>query len=491
MNQKKDRSSSSMITLTKYGFYPRIINPAKFSNAIIFSAEEDVREATNALAESMPWTEVHVLSDPLSVSNYISDKASVIIVDDTAIVVVDTERIRQNNKDVVLVLLSSNDFIHRSPPSVALERYPYTAKADLIFAIDKEELIPNKILPSAVRCAEDLLNIEKYSKERRFIFLIVDDEPRWFSQFLPVLYNIIGQRADVMVARTFEETLKFLFGVVLESEIDDDNYLTIGHGDDVVCLIADIFFPKGNDLDSDSGKDLIRLIKKYYPRIPIIIASKAREAHDLRDTAFILPKGDPGSLQTLKKYIHDFTGLGDFLIQSKVGKELFRIKDIYQMDEVLLEAEKDTKQAEILREILEMYAEKDAFSTWLYMHGFRTLGDIIRPKRDRGPQLVSALKEPIEREISRMHSTPLVIEGKRVFNLHDLLNILQNVEPQKIQKLSDNDVFSTWLDRKGYPELAEELRPIHGSGVKLKKALVQTFEKWINIYQQRGMSRPL
>ena len=159
----------SMTTHNEFTFYPRIINPVKFSHAIIFSAEEDVRKAKDVLAESMPWTEVVISSDPLSVSDYKSDKASVIIVDDTALTVVDDERIRQNNKDIVLVLLSSNDFVHRSPPSVTLEKYPYTAKADLVFAIDKEEFIPNKILPSAVRCAEDLFNIEKYSKERRFI----------------------------------------------------------------------------------------------------------------------------------------------------------------------------------------------------------------------------------------------------------------------------------------------------------------------------------
>lgn len=448
-----------------------------------------MRKSKKILMEGMPWIEIEIFSDPFSVSRFKSDKASVIILDDTALIVVDTDKIRENNKDVILILLSSNDFISRSPPSITLEKYPYTAKADLVFAIDKDEFVPDKILPSSVRCAEDLLNIERYSKERRFIFLIVDDEPRWFSQFLPVLYNIIGQRADVMVARTFEEALGFLFGVEQESDIDSDHYLALGHGDNVVCLIADIFFPKGDDVNSDAGKDLIRIIKKYYPRIPVIIASKAREAHDLRAAAFILPKGDPGSLQTLKEYILDFTGLGDFLIQSKTGKELFRIKDIYQMNEVLIEAKKHTRQAEKLREILEIYAEKDAFSTWLYMHGFRALGDEIRPKRGSGLDLMRALEEPIRREISRLHSTPLVIGEKRVFDLSDLLSVLREVKPRMIQDFSDNDVFSTWLDRKGYPELAEEIRPIHGSGEKLKEALTQSIAKWIAIYQKSDKSK--
>jgi len=473
--------------MDQYAFYPRIINPVKFSRAIIFSAEEEVRKSKKVLVESMPWTEVEIFGDPFSVSQYKSDKASIIILDDSGLIVVDADKIRQNNKDIVLVLLSSNDFIGRSPPSITHEKYPYTSKADLVFAIDREEFIPSHILPSTVRCAEDLLNIKNYSRVRRYIFLIVDDEPRWFSQFLPVLYNIIGQRADVMVARTLEEALQFLFGVEQESEIDNDRYLSMGHGDDVVCLIADIFFPKGNDLNSDAGKDLIRLTKKFYPRIPVIIASKAKEAFELKDKAFILPKGDPGSLQTLQDYIQDFTGLGDFVLQDRKGKELSRLKDIYQMNELLTEAKKQTTEAQKLREILEMYAEKDAFSTWLYMHGFRELGDEIRPKHGRGTDLLRQLIEPIEREISRIQSTPLVVGEERVFNLGDLLDALREVEPEMIQHLSDNDVFSTWLDRKGYPELAEEIRPIHGSGAKLKEALTQSVSKWIALYQQRGM----
>ncbi len=469
------------------GFYPRIINPLKFSHAIVLSADEAIRKACYSVEESMPWIAVEVSGDPISVSNYVSEQASVIIMDDTALLMTDDRKIRGNNKDVVLVLLTSNDFISRSSPSVTLEKYPYTSKADLVFAIDREEFIPAHVMPSAVRCAEDLLNIERYSRARRYIFLIVDDEPRWFSQFLPVLYNIIGQRADVKVARTFEEALNFLFGMERESDIQEEGFQSIGHGDDVVCLIVDIFFPKGNDPMSDAGKDLIRIVKKYYPRIPVIVASKAKEAFDLKDEAFILPKGDPGSLTTLQEYILDFTGLGDFLIQDEAGKKLYRIKEIYQMNEVLTEAKKQTEQARKLREILETYGGKDAFSTWFYMHGFRDLADEIRPKRGKGMDLLRQLIEPIEREIPRLQSMPLVIGEKRAFTLRDLLVVLEKVNPQMIQNLSDNDAFSTWLDRKGYPELAEEMRPIHGSGDKLKKALTGSIAKWIEIYKQKGI----
>jgi len=471
--------------MENFSFSPRIINPKKIENVIIFSADEKVRKSGKIIEKELPWINCSVLSDPLSVTDFFSEKASVFVLDDTSMTFIDSRKIHENNKDAVVILLSSNDQIHRSSPAVALEKFPYTGDADLIFAFNQTKYIPNQIITSLVRCAEDLLNIEHYSQERRFIFLIVDDEPRWFSQFLPVLYDIIGQRADVKVTRTYEETLRFLFGVENESDIDKDLYLNKGHGDDVVCLITDVFYPRGQEQRSNAGVDLIKLANTYYPRIPTIIASKAKEAEDLKDMAFVLPKGDPGSIETLRNYIYDHTGLGDFLVRDKEGKEIYRAKHITELYSIIKRAQKETTKGSQLRYILENYGQKDSFSTWLYMHGFRELGDQLRPMDITGQEMVSVLKSHLKKEIVRMEKTPLIIENVKVFDLSGLVNALQKAEPSTIQPLSDSDTFSTWLDCKSFPELAEELRPIHGSGKKLSLKLAGIVEKWIKIYAER------
>jgi hypothetical protein len=469
----------------EFRFTPRIINPVKIKNVIIFSADEQIRQTKNILEKSMPWVAVEILSDPISAGNYRSAGAMVLILDDVALNLVNTETIKQKNKDAVIVLLSATELIQCSPPSIAQEKLPYTAKADLVFAFNKTDCAPEKIIQSVVRSAEDLLNISKYSDVRRYIFLIVDDEPRWLSQFFPILYDIIGQRADVKTVRTYEEALKFLFGVEKESDIDDRQYISSGHGDDVVCLITDIFFPKENDLKSDAGKDLINLIQNYYPRIPIIIASKTKVAEAFKDSAFILPKGDPGSLITLRKYIQDGTGMGDFLIQNEKGEISYRIKNIQEMIEVLEQAGKNTREAIKLRGLLESYGKRDCISTWLYMHSFRELGDVLRPIHVGGKRMITVLKRHLKREVLRMASTPLYIDNEKASNLPELLHLLKIVDPSKIQSLSDNDVFSSWLDRKGYTELAEELRPIHGTGQTLIKSLSSIVAKWVHLYNEK------
>jgi hypothetical protein len=137
-----------------------------------------------------------------------------------------------------------------------------------------------------------------------------------------------------------------------------------------------------------------------------------------------------------------------------------------------------------LRDILGAYAEKDSFSTWLYMHSYRDLGDVLRPLHDHGRKLISVLKKHLEREMFHVANMPLVIDGKKIYNLGELLGRLIEADPAEIQILSDNDIFSSWLDRKGYSELAEELRPIHGSGIDLIQSLCKTVEKWRDIYKE-------
>ena len=173
----------------------------------------------------MPWLEdTDTLRPRLRCSALSSDEPTVFLFDDTGLAISDTESVRRQNANAVLVLLSFQPFVQCSPPHAARLKYPYTQKADLVFAVSRQEFAPRKILPSVVHAAEDRLNIGRPSDVRRFIFHIVDDEPRWFSQFLPVLYGIIGQRADVMITRTFEESLVFLFGVEEESRIDAKKY---------------------------------------------------------------------------------------------------------------------------------------------------------------------------------------------------------------------------------------------------------------------------
>ena len=470
----------------EFSFQPRVINPMKLRRVYLLSADEAIRASGARLRSRMPWLETTLLSNPAAVGKIEQRDPFVLLLDDTAALMVDCGKLRSTNADAVIALLSYNPLVHCAPPSIARREFPYTRCADLVFAVDRDRLIPDRIVTSAVRAAEDFINIRKYSQAQRFIFLVVDDEPRWISQFLPVLYEIIGQRADVWVTGTFEETLNFLFGVEREADIGDSPR---GHGDDVVCLIADLFFPRGDNLKSYAGEDLIRLVRRFYPRTTVIIASKAKEALELKSEGFVLPKGDPGSLETLRAYINDFTGIGAFVVRDEAGNELQRVQNIRGLFELISKAQGPDADARRLREILDNYGEKDMFSTWLYMHSYSDLADRLRPVKARGEQMVAVLKRHLQWAVRMLPHTPLEVGGMKIYRLEDLPTIMRSLPPEKLQTFSDNDVISSWLDRKGYSELAEEIRPIHGQGAALTDELATTIERWISTVEPENLDR--
>ena len=485
MQCNRRKSQISKQVEGELSFIPRIINPEKIRKVVIFSGDGSIRQAGATLQAEMPWVRVSVLTDPAIVAQLRSDEGVAVIMDDAAINIADCEVLRQNNREVMICLLSRHKLIQTAPPSISLKEFPYTAKADLVFAVNKEEFLPERIVCSVVRLAEDHLNIQKRPALHRFILLLVDDEPSWASYFLPILYGMIGQRAVVKLTRTYEETLEFLFGVENEDLIRNDSGQK-GYGDQVVCLITDIFFPKGDVLDGRAGQDLIRLVNKYLTHIPIIIASKAKEASELADMGYILPKGDPGSLDMLKDYIRDRAGMGDFVVYDDAGRELHRLKNIRAMYQLLCEAAADSPEGGRLRKLLETYGENDRFSTWFYMHSLTELGDRLRPQKKKGREMINILKHAIGHEIGRMVHTPLMIEGIKVFDLQDLLEALNAVPCDKIRPYSDNDIISSWLDYQGYSELAEELRPLHGKGLELAQSITETVERWKAIYEGAG-----
>lgn len=134
MTNKKRRRESS--------FIPRIINPVKVEKAVIFSAETRIRESSQILDENMPWLQTKILYSPQSVSQVKSDRATVFLFDDTALPLVDVEKIRRNNSEAVLVLLSANAYIHCSPRSQQGQNIPTRPTPTLFLPTAQQALFP-------------------------------------------------------------------------------------------------------------------------------------------------------------------------------------------------------------------------------------------------------------------------------------------------------------------------------------------------------------
>ena len=132
-------------------------------------------------------------------------------------------------------------------------------------------------------------------------------------------------------------------------------------------------------------------------------------------------------------------------------------------------------------ELLEEYAANDYFSTWLYMHGFKNLADRLAQRDDHGETMRGVLLSTLEQEVAIVKEQELLLlNGNkeivgRAKTLDELQALVRDVDGKVLQEHSANDVFSMWLMRKGYPELADRIRPIHGEGETLREQLLAVF----------------
>jgi hypothetical protein len=431
----------------------RIINPHRISQAFVCATSSDVRQAARRISRELPSCNVACISNPMELNQRLHENAFVLFLDEGALVFFDRTAFKEKNPFGYVVLLSYDLRVGSAPTREEVERVcPMSVRADLIFYINSYGCRPAKVMPAAMRYVEDSHNIEYHKKVKRFIFLVVDDELRWFSRFLPVLYRIIGQRAGVITARTYEEARAIM----------DE------HGSDIVCLITDMLFPMNGKVTAEAGKELVLATKRRRPRIPIIVASKADQGRELQKYALILPKGDPDTVEILDQYVHDFTGLGDFLLYK--GKKLLRRAS------TLPELRDAVDEAPI--EILEEYAEKDYFSTWLYMHGFKSLADRMVGRHDFGEHLRQVLVSSFDQEIEYVREMDLAIldtHGNtiaKVREVKDLAAVVKEIDADILKCNAARDVFSMWAMRKGYPALADKLRPVHGEGEELREELL-------------------
>jgi hypothetical protein len=238
-----------------------------------------------------------------------------------------------------------------------------------------------------------------------------------------------------------------------------------------------MIFPVNGKVTAEAGKELVLSTKRQRPRIPIIIASKADQGLELQDYALILPKGDPDTEEILDQYVHDFTGLGDFLLYR--GKKLLRrASTLPELRDAV---------AETPTEILEEYADKDYFSTWLYMHGFKTwlymhgfksLADRMSQRHDFGEHLREVLVANFDEEIAYVRNLELAIVDDserivtKVSQISELVEAIEALDADVLKLNAARDVFSMWLMRKGHPGLADRLRPVYGEGEELRAELL-------------------
>jgi DNA-binding NarL/FixJ family response regulator len=256
-----------------------------------------------------------------------------------------------------------------------------------------------RILMAIVQVVEDRLNVRRDTRIGVPVFLVVEDNVRFYSAFMPVIYSEVHNLSESVQAEAgnrlqqmmrMRARPKILLTTTYEKALTDfQQYRT-----SIMGVFSDMQFPKGGESYPDAGRELVQAIRELEPEIPISLQSSHEEnrrvAEEL-DVGFLL-KGSPDFLHQLRRYLSEHLFFGDFVFRDQQGRELDRAADLKDLVK---------KLHAVPAESVAYHAMRHDFSRWLRARAEFGLASRLRPRKFEDFPTVEALRDTLISEIDR------------------------------------------------------------------------------------------
>lgn len=298
-------------------------------------------------------------------------------------------RVKDSGLDIPVVLLAYdgrelNDFIARNDVS-DLERI-FLWQGDV------------RILLAIVKYVEDRRNVAFDTGERGVqVILVVEDNIRWYSSFLPVIYTELMRQSHSLIPEGINLSHKLMRiqarpKILLSSTFEEAWRDFEAYGENVLGILSDVEFPRDGELHRTAGVEFACQVRAAQPDIPIALQSSQKQNKKLaRDAgAAFLPKGSPTYLAALRRFMQRNFGFGDFIFRLAAGAEVSRAHDLKQLEEQL-----KTVPAESVL----YHAERNHFSKWLKARTEFALAFKLRPRKVSEFPTPELLREDLIRSI--------------------------------------------------------------------------------------------
>ena len=256
-----------------------------------------------------------------------------------------------------------------------------------------------RILMAIVQAVEDRLNVERDTRIGVPVFLVVEDNVRFYSAFLPVIYSELQHLSESVQAEAgnrlqrimrMRSRPKILLATTYERAIRDfERYRT-----SIMGVFSDMQFPKEGLADPDAGRTLVRAVRELEPEVPISLQSSHEEnrsvAADL-GVGFLL-KGSPDFLSQLRTYLSEHLFFGDFVFRNEDGESIDRAPDLKTLV---------AKLKTVPAESVAYHALRHDFSRWLRARAEFGLAGQLRPRLLEDYATVEVLRDSLVLDIDR------------------------------------------------------------------------------------------
>ena len=211
------------------------------------------------------------------------------------------------------------------------------------------------------------------------VILVIEDNIRYYSSFLPVIYTVLLQNTASLVPEGVNLAHKLLRvkarpKILLASSYEEAWEFFETYEQNILGVISDVEFPCGGQMCADAGFRLAREVLRRQPDVPVVLNSGRRENEELAREANVsfLHKYSPTLLQELRQFMVENFGFGEFVFRLPDGTEVARARDLRELEQVL---------HHVPAESILYHASRNHFSTWLKAHTEFDIAHRLRPRR--------------------------------------------------------------------------------------------------------------
>jgi len=234
------------------------------------------------------------------------------------------------------------------------------------------------ILLAIIKLIEDKMNVEHDVNEVGVqTIILVEDNIRFYSSFLPLIYKIIFKQSKAFMREGLNEHQKMNRArgrakILLATNYEEALQLYNQYKHNLLGVISDISFRRGGKRDKEAGISLVMHIKNVSKYTPLLLQSsdpENRAKAKVMRVGFI-DKNSKTLMRDLREFIIEYFAFGDFLFKDPETNEVIaRAKNLKDLQE---------KIYQVPEKSLYYHIKRDHISKWLRARALFPLASLLK-----------------------------------------------------------------------------------------------------------------
>lgn len=247
-----------------------------------------------------------------------------------------------------------------------------------------------RILLAIIKYIEDRKNVDNDTKLGVRVVLIIEDSPRFYSVFLPMIYTEIMTQTRMLISEGVNDLHRLLRmrarpKILLAETYEEGKRLYRKYRENLLGIISDIRFPRRGELDDQAGFRFAGKIRSEIPDLPVLVQSSdlINKNVAIKNGLDFLDKNSDNLLQELHEFIISNFGFGDFVFRDAEGKEIDRARNLSGFVE---------KLKIVPDECIKYHAERNHISIWLRARTEFDMANELRPIKVTDFESIAAIR---------------------------------------------------------------------------------------------------